>query len=98
MNKKKSFFSELGNCETFTSNENKYSSFFDIWSIDEKNSEEYVVDLKFFVLTHDEVYIMLTPSTNITNETLFYEIGEINNIFISIKFRLIQFIFSSDWK
>lgn len=66
---------ELKDCESYATNDHKYSFFYDLHTINDNQSEGCLVDLKIFAIAQKDVYILLTPTTDITNETVFYEFG-----------------------
>lgn len=65
----------MKNCETFKAIGYEYTSFYDLWSLSDNSSDDYFLDVKLFAVAQKDVFIMLTPTTEITSETLFLELG-----------------------
>lgn len=68
-------FLDLQNCEVYKAKDYEYKTFYDLRTIVDNNSEDYLVDLKLFVLASKDVYILLSPSSDILNTTHYYEFG-----------------------
>lgn len=67
---------DLKDCESYTSTEYKYSIYHELFtSMENITSNEFILDLKIYAIAQKDVYILLTPTTDITNETVFYELG-----------------------
>lgn len=66
----------MQNCETYKAKSYKYSAFYELWSIEDTTSDDYFLDLKLFALAHKDVFLLLSPTSNITNETLLLEFGK----------------------
>lgn len=70
-----SLFLELKDCQSFTATSYNYSSFYELHSISEKSEDHYLLDLKIHAIAQKDVYILLTPTTNISNDSQLFELG-----------------------
>lgn len=70
-----SLFLELKDCQSFTATSYNYSSFYELHSISEKIEDHYLLDLKIHAIAQKDVYILLTPTTNISNDSQLFELG-----------------------
>lgn len=70
-----SLFLELKDCQSFTATSYNYSSFYELHSITEKSEDHYLLDLKIHAIAQKDVYILLTPTTSILNDSQLFELG-----------------------
>lgn len=66
---------DLDHCENYKARNYEYSTYYNLHTIIDNNSEDYLVDLKLYVLANKEIYILLSPTSNISNNTVYYEFG-----------------------
>lgn len=66
---------ELNDCKSYRATSYNYSSYFKLDSIAEKKQDHHILDLKIFAIAQRDVYILLTSTTCISNDSSSYELG-----------------------
>lgn len=67
--------------------------------MENNHSTDYLLDLKLYVAAQRDVFILLTPTPTVTNETTFLEFGK--KLYFSSIFLIIHptsFLFRNWWK
>lgn len=67
----------MRHCESYIARGHKYLTSYDLWSIENTNSEDHLLDLIIHAIAPKDVFILLTPTSQATNETFYLEFGKL---------------------